>query len=58
MDEDQILQSIIADPKLTDPSIDVGQLMEFFDYLKGLVLRLIFPLLLYLILPLCHSPLS
>ena len=28
MDEDQILQSIIADPKLTDPSIDVGQLRQ------------------------------
>ena len=28
MDEDQILQSIIADPKLTDPSIDVGKLRQ------------------------------
>ena len=28
MDEDQILQSIIADPQLTDPSIDVGQLRQ------------------------------
>ena len=28
MDEDQILQSIIADPKVTDPSIDVGQLRQ------------------------------
>ena len=28
MDEDQILQSIIADPKLTDPSIDVSQLRQ------------------------------
>jgi hypothetical protein len=28
MDEDQILQSIIADPRLTDPSIDVGQLRQ------------------------------
>ena len=26
MDEDEILQSIIADPKLTDPSIDVSGL--------------------------------
>jgi len=28
MDEDQILQSIIADPKLTDPIIDVGKLRQ------------------------------
>jgi len=28
MDEDQILQSIIADPKLTDPSIDVSKLRQ------------------------------
>ena len=28
MDEDQILRSIIADPQLTDPSIDVGQLRQ------------------------------
>jgi len=28
MDEDQILQSIVADPQLTDPSIDVGQLRQ------------------------------
>ena len=28
MDEDQILQSIIADPELTDPSIDVSQLRQ------------------------------
>ena len=28
MDEDQILQSIIADPQLTDPSIDVSQLRQ------------------------------
>ena len=28
MDEDQILQSIIADPQLTDPSIDVGKLRQ------------------------------
>jgi hypothetical protein len=28
MDEDQILQSIIADPKLTDPSIDVSQFRQ------------------------------
>ena len=28
MDEDQILRSIIADPQLTDPSIDVGQLRK------------------------------
>ena len=28
MDEDQILQSIIADPQLTDPNIDVGQLRQ------------------------------
>ena len=28
MDEDQILQSIIADPQLTDSSIDVGQLRQ------------------------------
>ena len=28
MEEDQILQSIIADPQLTDPSIDVGQLRQ------------------------------
>jgi hypothetical protein len=31
MDEDQILQSIIADPKLTDSSIDVGQLRQTTD---------------------------
>jgi len=31
MDEDQILQSIIADPQLTDPSIDVGQLRQTTD---------------------------
>ena len=28
MDEDQILKSIIADPELTDPSIDVSQLRQ------------------------------
>ena len=28
MDEDQILQSIIADPDLVDPSIDVSQLRQ------------------------------
>jgi hypothetical protein len=28
MDEDQILQSIIADPELTDPSIDVSRLRQ------------------------------
>ena len=28
MDEDQILQSIIADPDLVDPSIDVSKLRQ------------------------------
>ncbi len=31
MDEDQILQSIIADPQLTDPSIDTSTLRTTTD---------------------------
>jgi hypothetical protein len=31
MDEDQILQSIIADPQLTDPSIDTSGLRTTTD---------------------------